>query len=166
MSMTELKTVADAMTTRLATVREDDVIENIEDAMHRLRVRHLPVVDRQGKLVGLLSHPDLLHAASSFLSDRETDPNAIINEVPIGRIMQHEVLTVQPTDPLIEAGKLMWDAKIGCLPVIDPEGTLVGIITEADFIAIAVEALGGRIQKSDVEELARSPRGDRAPLAM
>ena len=166
MSTTQLKTVADAMTTRLVTVSEDDVIENIDDAMHRLRVRHLPVVDRRGKLVGLLSHPDLLHAASSFLSDRESDRNALINQVPVGRIMHHDVLTVQATDLLIDAGKLMWDAKIGCLPVVDSEGTLVGIITQADFIAIAVELLGGQIKKSDVEELARSPRVARVPLAM
>jgi CBS domain-containing protein len=166
MPTTELKTVADVMTRRLATVREDDVIANIDDAMHRLRVRHMPVIDENGKLVGLLSHPDLLHAAASFLSDREADRNAIINQVPVGRIMQREVITVEPGDSLVEAGKLMWDAKIGCLPVVQPDGTLVGIITEADFIAVAVELLGGQIKKSDVEELARSPRTARARLAM
>ena len=164
--MPELNTVADAMTRRLVTVREDDVIADIDEAMHRLRVRHMPVVDGSGKLVGLLSHPDLLHAAASFLSDREADRNAIINQVPVSRIMQHELLTVEPGDSLVEAGKLMWDAKIGCLPVVERDGTLVGIITEADFIAIAVELLGGKITKSDVEELARAPRAARARLAM
>src|SRR5512134_193926 len=109
MPRTEPKTVADVMTRRLVTVREDDVIANIDDAMHRLRVRHMPVIDEKGTLVGLLSHPDLLHAAASFLSDREADRNAIINTVPVGRIMQREVLTVEPSDSLVEAGKLMWD---------------------------------------------------------
>jgi CBS domain-containing membrane protein len=166
MSGTERKTVSDVMTRRLVTVREADVIADIDDAMHRLRVRHMPVVDQNGMLVGLLSHPDLLHAAASFLSDREADHNAAINQVPVGRIMQREVVTVEPSDSLIEAGKLMWDAKIGCLPVVQPDGTLVGIITEADFIAVAVELLGGEIKKSDVEELARSSRTARARLAM
>lgn len=166
MPTTEPKTVADVMTRRLVTVREDDVIANIDDAMHRLRVRHMPVIDEKGTLVGLLSHPDLLHAAASFLSDREADRNAIINQVPVGRIMQREVVTVEPGDSLVEAGKLMWDAKIGCLPVVERNGTLVGIITEADFIAVAVELLGGEIKKSDVEELARAPRTARARLAM
>ena len=156
MFTSELKIVADAMTRKLVTVTEEDVLANIDEAMHRLRVRHLPVVDGEGKLVGLLSHPDLLHAASSVLSDREADRNAIISQVPVGRIMQREVLTVAPSDSLIEAGKLMWDSKIGCLPVVKGDGTLVGIITEADFIAIAIELLGGEIKKSDVEELARS----------
>jgi len=79
-------------------------------------------------------------------------------------IMQREVLTVQPDDLLVEAGKLMWESKIGSLPVVDAEGHLVGIITEADFIAIALQLLGSEIKKSDVEELARAPRKARAAV--
>jgi CBS domain-containing membrane protein len=156
MFSSELNTVADAMTRKLVTVSEHDVLANIEEAMQRLRVRHLPVVDTKGKLIGLLSHPDLLHAASSTLSDREADRNALISQVTVGQIMQREVLTVQPSDPLVEAGKIMWDSKVGCLPVVHADGTLVGIITEADFIAIAVELLGSEIKKSDIVELAKS----------
>ena len=154
----ELETVADVMTRKLVTVTEQDVVANIDEAMHRLRLRHVPVVDAEGKLVGLVSHPDLMHAASSFLSDREADRNALIAQVSVGMIMQREVLTVQPDDSLVEAGKLMWESKIGSLPVVDLEGHLVGIITEADFIAIALQLLGSEIKKSDVEELARAPR--------
>jgi CBS domain-containing protein len=156
MSPSELNTVADAMTRKLVTVSEHDLLANIEEAMQRLRLRHLPVVDVKGKLVGLLSHSDVWHAASSMLSEREADRNALISQVPVGRIMQREVLTVQPSDSLIEAGKIMWDSKVGCLPVVHTDGTLVGIITEADFIAIAVDLLGGQIKKSDIVELAKS----------
>jgi CBS domain-containing protein len=158
MSRPELKTVGDVMTRKLVTVSEQDLVANIDEAMHRLRLRHMPVVDAQGKLVGLVSHPDLMHAASSFLSDREADRNALIARVSVGMIMQREVLTVQADDSLVEAGKLMWESKIGSLPVVDPEGGLVGIITEADFIAIALELLGSEIKKADVEELARGHR--------
>jgi len=164
MPRSELKTVADVMTRKLVTVTEQDLVANIDQGMHRLRVRHVPVVDADGKLVGLISHPDLMHAASSFLSDREADRNALIAQVSVGMIMQREVLTVQPDDSLVEAGKLMWDSKIGSLPVVDPEGHLVGIITEADFIAIALELLGSEIKKSDIEELARAPRPARVAV--
>jgi CBS domain-containing protein len=160
----EFETVADVMTRKLVTVTEQDVVANIDQAMHRLRLRHMPVVDADGKLVGLISHPDLMHAASSFLSDREEDRNALIAQVSVGMIMQREVLTVEPDDLLIDAGKLMWESKIGCLPVVDPEGHLVGIITEADFIAIALQLLGSEIKKSDVEELARTPRSVRVAV--
>lgn len=156
MSQTELKTVADAMTRKLLTVTEQDLLGNLDGAMHRFRVRHLPVVDGDGHLVGLLTHADLLQAASSVFSDRQADRNALIAQATVGTIMQREVLTVDPDAPLIEAGKLMWDSKIGCLPVVEADGKLVGIITEGDFIAIAVELLGGAVRKSDIEEIARA----------
>lgn len=156
MSNTELNTVADAMTRKLLTVTEGDLLGNLDGAMHRFRVRHLPVIDKDGRLVGLLSHSDLLHAASSVFSDREADRNALIAQATVGTIMQREVLTIDPDAPLLEAGKLMWESKIGCLPVVEADRKLVGIITEGDFIAIAVELLGGAVKKSDVEELARA----------
>jgi CBS domain-containing membrane protein len=162
---TELKTVDDVMTRKLVTVAEHDLLAEAEQAMLRLRVRHLPVVDRSGNLVGLISHGDLLHAASTPLSDREADRNAIISGVQVGKVMQRELLTVQPSDLLIEAGKLMWDSKVSCLPVVDPYGALLGIITEADFIRIAVELLGSDIKKSDVEELARAARDPQTHVA-
>ena len=152
----QAKTVADVMTRRLVTLKPDDQLGSIEEAMVTLRVRHLPVVDREGKLLGLISHADVWHAASSVLSEREADRNAIINQVPVARIMQTDLLTVEPQDLLVDVGKLMWDCKVGCVPVVERDGTLVGIITAADFIAIAVELLGSEIHKSDVEELARN----------
>lgn len=153
-----LRTVADAMTRKIVTVTEKDVLEKLEEGMQRLRFRHLPVVDDGGKLVGLLTHGDIRHAWSSPLSDREHDRNAIISQVPVGRIMQHEVVTVDPDDSLVEAGKLMWESKIGCLPVVDADGSLVGIITAADFIRVALHLLGQEIPKVDVDELARQVR--------
>jgi CBS domain-containing protein len=158
MSTPELKIVADAMTRKLLTIAEDDLLGNLDGAMHRFRVRHLPVVDGNGRLVGLLTHADLLHAASSVFSDRQDDRNLLIGQATVKTIMQREVLTVDPSVPLLEAGKLMWDSKIGCLPVVQADGKLVGILTEGDFIAIAVELLGGSVKKTDVEEIARSER--------
>ena len=145
------------MTTKIVTVSEQDLLESLQEQMRRLRLRHLPVVDRRSKLVGLVTHRDLLSAFASWLTDNEAAENAMIKQLPVRRIMQHEVLTVQPEDSLVEAGKLLWESKIGCLPVIDGEGSLVGIITEADFIRVAVQLLGGEIKKPDVEELASRP---------
>lgn len=150
-------TVADVMTRKIVTVLETDPLESLEELMRRLRFRHLPVVDSHGKLVGLITHRDLLSASASWLTDKEAENNAIINQLPVRRIMEHEVLTVNAEDPLVEAGKLLWDSKIGCLPVLDGEGGLVGILTEADFIRVAVTLLGGEIKKLDVEELGHKP---------
>jgi CBS domain-containing membrane protein len=150
-------TVADVMTTRVVTVSEADKLENLEEQMRRLRLRHLPVVDSRGRLVGLITHRDLLSAFASWLTDNEAAENAQIKQLPVRRIMQHEVLTIGPADSLVDAGKLLWDSKIGCLPVLDDDAALVGIITEADFIRVAVRFLGHEIKKQDVTELAKRP---------
>lgn len=149
------KTVADVMTRRLVTLKPDDALGSLEEAMLALRVRHLPVVDGEGKLIGLVSHADVWHAAASVLSEGDADRNSLNSQVPVARIMQTGLVTVAPQDSLAEVGKLMWDTKVGCVPVVEADGTLVGIVTSADFIALAVELLGSQIQKSDVEELAK-----------
>lgn len=156
MTSTIPQTVADAMSRKIVTVSEKDALETAEYGMHRMRFRHLPVVDAQGKLVGLLSHGDLLHAASSSLSDKEAERNALILQQPVRRIMQREVLTVQPTDSLIEAGKVLWESKIGCLPVVSDDGALIGILTKSDFIRVALQLLGSDVKTGDVEDLARA----------
>ncbi len=156
MTPTNATTVAEVMTRKVVAVSEQDALETVDAAMHRKRFRHLPVVDGSGKLVGLLSHGDLLHAASSTLSDKEAERNALILQQPVRRIMQREVLTVQPDDSLIQAGKLLWESRIGCLPVVDAEGALLGILTKSDFIRVALQLLGSELKRDDVEELAKA----------
>ena len=156
MTSKEFKTVADVMTRKIVTVTEQDALANLETTMDRLRFRHLPVVDDRGALVGLLSHRDLLHASSSFLSDKEAERNAIIHQLPVARVMERDVLTIHPGAPLTEAGKLLWESRIGCLPVVEADGRLIGIVTKSDFIRIALRLLGSDVTKPDVEELAKT----------
>jgi CBS domain-containing protein len=156
-------TVSDVMTRRIVTVTEGDALEDAEQGMQRLRFRHLPVVDGRGRLVGLLSHADLLHAASSSLSEEESASNAAILQQPVRRVMQQEVLTIHPEDSLIQAGKVLYESKIGCLPVVDAEGYLLGLLTKSDFIRIALELLGSSVPRTDVERLASSALGAERP---
>jgi acetoin utilization protein AcuB len=154
--LTQASTVADVMTRKIVTVSETDALEFVDAGMHRLRFRHLPVVDSLGKLVGLLSHGDLLHAASSSLSDKEAERNAVILQQPVRRIMQRDVLTVHPDDSLIQAGKVLWESKIGCLPVVNADRALVGMLTKGDFIRVALTLLGSELLRDDVEQLAKA----------
>ncbi len=136
------KTVAEVMTRKVVTIGENDTLEKLEEGMSRFHFRHLPVVEK-GKLVGLVTHRDLLHAASSFLSEAAEARNAIIRQQPAKTIMHTDVVTVSPDDSLLEAARLMWDAKLGCLPVVDKDDQVVGIVTEADFIKLTIQLLGG-----------------------
>ena len=156
MTLTQFATVADVMTRKIVTLSEQDALNTADYGMHRMHFRHLPVVDGNGKLVGILSHGDLLHATSSSLSDKEAERNELILQEPVRRIMQREVLTVQPSDSLIQAGKVLWESKIGCLPVVDAEGALVGMLTKSDFIRVALQLMGSDVKRDDVEELARA----------
>lgn len=135
------KTVRDLMSRQLIAVSPDDKLANILDSMEKLRFRHLPVVDGK-KLVGVVTQKDILHASSSFLSDKARERDALIGTAKVKAIMQTEVITANPGDDLAEAGRLMWEAKIGCLPVVNEAEELVGILTESDFIRVALWYMG------------------------
>jgi CBS domain-containing membrane protein len=130
------KLARDLMTKKIFTIGPKDIIEHLEEHMQAFRFRHLPVVEGK-KLVGLITHSDLLHASSSFLSDRAVERDALIHKQPAKRIMQTELITVRPTDTLAEVALLMWEGRIGCVLVTEEDQTLVGIITEGDFIRLA-----------------------------
>jgi CBS domain-containing protein len=149
-------TVADVMTRKIVTITEGEALDTVDRGMHRMRFRHLPVVDDNGMLVGLLSHGDLLHASASSLSESEAERNEQILQQPVRRIMQRELLTVHPEDSLIQAGRVLWESKIGCLPVVKADRTLVGMLTKSDFIRVALQLLGTELKPDDVEELARA----------
>jgi CBS domain-containing protein len=103
--------------------------------MREARIRHLPVVDRELRLVGLVTHRDLLgHAPSDLDEPREDERVAALARVHIGDIMETHLSTSSPDEPLAAAGRRMLEGKIGCLPVVAGDGRLVGILTESDFV--------------------------------
>ena len=134
--------VADIMTRKLATAYEEENLVQILAAMERLHFRHLPVID-DGKLVGLVTHRDLLRLSASSM-----DPVAGVRDATaqgsifIRDVMQTEVTTVAADTPLAEAARLMRDTKLGCLPVVDAESKLVGMVTASDFLGLVLTLLG------------------------
>ena len=124
--------VSDLMTPEVVSLRETDDLA-LADTVFRLgRIRHLPVTDPQGRLSGLVTHRDLLrcHAVRGEFYGRAT----------LARdMMTTEVATVRPETPLREALQLMLRNKFGCLPVLDGERHLVGILTEADLVRFAAQ---------------------------
>jgi acetoin utilization protein AcuB len=103
--------------------------------MREARIRHLPVIDPDLRLIGLITHRDLVgHAPSDLEEPREEDRIAALAGVHVGDIMETHLSTSSPEERLIDAGRRMLQGKIGCLPVVGGGGRLVGIITESDFV--------------------------------
>lgn len=126
----------DLMTRELLTIGPDNLLESLEEHMRTYQFRHLPVVEG-AILVGLITHSDLLHAFSSKLSKSALEENIVIRSLPARMIMRRDVVTVRPTEPLANVTALFWQSRVGCLPVTEEDGRLVGIITEGDFVRLA-----------------------------
>jgi CBS domain-containing membrane protein len=124
--------VADLMTNQLRCLRETDNLADAMAAMQELFIRHVPVVDEAGGLVGIVTQRDLLSL------EHKKDPVTQLRDV-----MRTDVATVTPDTPLRTAAETMIYNKYGCLPVVD-DGELVGIITETDFLKLAIFPLAPR----------------------
>lgn len=121
------QTVEQFMSTDLFTVRPDDLVDLAASVMDWRHVRHVPVEDEQGRLVGLVTHRALLHLFSHGLPSQADQP------LTVREIMKRTPLTVSSGTPTLEALEMMQSNKIGCLPVVD-DGKLVGILTSYDFL--------------------------------
>lgn len=148
--MTDLR-VRDLMTPGVVSVRPDDSVATAYELMLEHRFRHLAVIDRDGDLVGLLTHRDLLRHS---LIERAELPlglqRTVMRRIQVEEVMTSEVETVQPDQPLEGAALNMFENKYGCLPVV--EGSrVVGILTEADFVRFF--ALAGRLPASSLPGL-------------
>lgn len=127
--------VSDVMVREVVTLNANDPLVAAEEIMGLRRFRHLPVTDK-GVLIGLVTHRDLLRAyVSSLHADKDRVANEILKaSVNVRTIMHTRVHTVRPHTPLAEAARLLDQGKYGCLPVVDDDHKLVGILTEADFV--------------------------------
>ena len=139
--MSELK-VTDLMTPTPMSVRPTARLEEVIELTQTKNLRHVPVVDESGHLLGLISHRDILRAQEGEFSGAPESEQQEMNQWIEARwIMTREVLTVNPSTPVLEAAHLLREHQYGCLPVID-KGNLVGILTESDFVRFAIRSLG------------------------
>jgi CBS domain-containing membrane protein len=130
------------MTSPVVTFFAEQSLPLAEDVMRFKHVRHLPVTDDARRLVGLVSHRDLLAAQISTRSGLTRDARrAVQEEVRVGDIMTRDVWSVHPDVNASIAAATLFDHKYGCLPVIDDDGVLVGIVTEHDFLRFAMKVL-------------------------
>ena len=135
--------VQDAMTVNPVTVTVDATLPDIARLMHDKKIRRVPVMDKNGKLAGIISDRDVrenMPSPATTLSKWEI--NTLLDKLRASEIMTSPVLVTAPDCPLEEAARVLLEKKIGALPVVK-DGDLVGIVTETDFFRAFVDMLSG-----------------------
>ncbi|MGM0574697.1 MAG: glutamate-cysteine ligase family protein [Myxococcota bacterium] len=133
-------TVGQLMSTDVFTVRPQDLVDLAASMMQWEHIRHVPVEDDGGALVGIITHRHLLR-----LVGRGSEPVAIED------IMERDVVTCSPRTQTVEALRTMKDEGVSCLPVVEDDGRLVGIVTEMDFLDVARHVLEDELARAGEE---------------
>ncbi|MEE8381682.1 MAG: CBS domain-containing protein [Thermodesulfobacteriota bacterium] len=134
--------VSEIAHTVLVTVTMDHTIGRARDIMKMKKIRHLLVMDGS-ELVGVITDRDVRsHLSSRIDTPIESSEDEKTLETKIHKVMTRDLITVSPDAPIGEAASLLLKYKIGCLPVIDKDGSAVGIVTDADFLGYLARGIG------------------------
>jgi acetoin utilization protein AcuB len=156
--------VYERMSRHPLTVKPDAPVDATLRRMREESVRRFPVVDASGKLVGIVSDKDLLYAAPSPATSLSIyELHYLYSRITVQQVMTREVITVDESDALEEAARIMVDNKVGGLPVMR-DGELVGLITETDIFKTFMEMLGARDQGIRLTLLCPDKQGELAAL--
>jgi CBS domain-containing membrane protein len=143
-------TVAEIMTRAPYTLGPDDTLANARQMMTEHHIRHIPVVSAEGTLIGVVSQRDVLAAEDSTVLNEEGGAGSRDQYVAVSTIMTAPAQTVEEHASLRATAMHLQKNKLGCLPVVDGS-QLVGIITDSDFVSIAINLME-QLEASEPEE--------------
>lgn len=136
--------IANVMTRNPIFVSPDMSVNDARALMARERIGKLPVLDKNNRLVGIVTKKDLVKAGPSAATSLDMyEISYLLSKLKVETVMERNVLTVQQTEVVEEAARIMADSQVGCLPVMKGE-LLVGIITETDLFRTFVDMFGAR----------------------
>ena len=151
--------VRDVMTEDPFTIEPDAPLDRASDVMRAKDLRHLPVVDRAGRLIGIIAERDLRRAALAPAVDEDVPaggprplcrPGQAPEDLLVKDVMSCDVLTTHPEAPLAHAARVMFERRVGSLPVI-LDGRMVGMLTEKDVVrALANGRIGGAFDPAGI----------------
>ena len=136
--------VRELMTPKPIVVAPEMPVPDALSLMRGRKIHQLPVVDNKGKLVGIVTEQDLLHASASSVTTLSVwELPTLLAKITVEMVMVKNVYSVTGDTPVEEAARIMSDKGIGCLPVVDKD-TMIGLVTKSDLFLAFMELLGGR----------------------
>ncbi len=136
--------VGERMSRPAITVLPELPVPDALNLMHSEHIRRFPVVDKRGRLVGMVTEQDLLKASASNATTLSVwELGYLLNKITVSQVMAKDVVTVTEDTPIEEAARLMADKRISGLPVVR-EQKVVGIISESDLFKLLLEVFGAR----------------------
>ena len=156
--------VGNRMTHNPITIGPDVSMAEAMERMKREKVRRFPVIDKDRKLIGIVTYQDLIHASPSTATSLSMwEISYLLARVKVKEVMTKEVITTTEDTPLEEVARLMVDNQIGSLPVMR-DGLVVGIITESDIFRVFLEVFGAREKGIRLTVLAPYVKGSMAQI--
>ncbi len=130
-------TCSDVMNRKVISVHMDDKFSLVEEQMRLYQIRHIPVVDSEKRLTGIVTQRDLFHA----ISPRRTESGDYYSKAALDAFVLKYVMTPDPValkahDMLREAVHIFSEFKYGCIPIVDDQKHLIGIISQVDILKL------------------------------
>jgi len=136
--------VSKIMTRNPVFIHPELSLSEARSLMDREQIGHLPVLNKNNELVGLIARVDLLKAGPSPATSLDMyEISYLLAKLSVEKVMQNDVITVQENEVIEEAARIMADQGIGCLPVMNGS-LLVGIVTDTDIFHFFINAFGAR----------------------
>lgn len=141
--------VREIMSSPVVVIQEDAALEEAQALMEERGVRRLPVVDEEGRLVGILTEGDLREATAIKATVNPYAPEAAESWLTVAEAMTPNPITVTPDTPIWQVAELLIEKKIGGVPVLDTQKNLCGIVTTSDILRLVVS--WGRAEQDRAE---------------
>lgn len=136
--------ISDVMTKNPIFVNPDTSVTDAKALMTKEKINKLPVLDRNNRLVGIITKNDLAKAGASGATTLDMyELSYLLSKLKVEKVMTKNIITVPETEVVEEAARIMADSSIGCLPVMKND-VMVGIVTETDIFHVFIDMFGAR----------------------
>ena len=134
--------VRDIMKGNIVSISQEEKLDLVDEIMGNGNIPHMPVT-RGGRVVGIVSHRDLLKAMlSTVIEFSKEDRIDLLKETEVSQVMTKEIQFTHPEESVADAVQRMLDYKAGCLPVVNQNHELVGLVTETDAMQLIIDTFG------------------------